>query len=415
MTRKLMFFSVLFLVFSFLLSNQLLSGSTSRVIVSQAASFAPAITYTLTVTIDGGGDVYLNATGPYNPGDVVQLTVYADYGWGFHMWTGDLNGSANPAFLVMNSNKFVTAHFVQTNTLYLTVTTDKYLYGVQEMVNVSGSLYWEPSHMPVANALVGIQVSAPGGAPIALRTRPTGSISGQSWTVNFTRLFTCDQNQVPKSTFAKGEDVWVFAEWKNFDQINDHDVTMTATVSDSSSTPVYLDFSSGHMIPNGVSSYNFKAASVKGLTGNFVVYGSLFSGFPKAGGYPYSPEWQVLFTITASAAPLARTTKSTYLSSLDGTFGFQFRLPTFHGYYSINATTFYSGVTVTGSRTLYLPLIGDINRDGSVDIYDAILLSKAFNSVPGNPSWNPNADLNQDGSVDIYDAILLSLHFLESG
>jgi hypothetical protein len=60
-------------------------------------------------------------------------------------------------------------------------------------------------------------------------------------------------------------------------------------------------------------------------------------------------------------------------------------------------------------------LIGDINHDGSVDIFDAILLSNAFNTTPGNAKWNPNADLNGDSSIDIYDAILLAAHFNESG
>ncbi len=415
MTRKLLLFVALCIVFSFPFSKPTFGDSTFHTFVSKATSLAPGITYTLAVTIDGGGSVILNATGPYNYNDTVQLTVYPNYGWGFLRWSGDLNGSANPALLVMNSNKAVTAHFVQTNTLVLTVKTDKYLYGVQDTVNVSGSLYWEPNHMPVANALVGIDVRAPNGTPVVLRTRPTGSISGQSWTVNFTRLYSCDQNQVPKSTFLKGQDVWIFAEWKNFDQIHDLDVTMTSTIYDSSSAPVYLDFSSGHMTPSGVSSYFFKAAPVNGLVGNFVVYGSLFSGFPKAGGYPYCPEWQVSFTITASIAPLARTGKSTSLLSSDGAFDFQFKLPSAHGYYNVSATTFYSGVIVTGGTTFYLPLIGDINHDGSVDIYDAILLSRAFNSIPGSPYWNPDADLNKDGAVDIYDAILLSTHFLESG
>ncbi|MGD0494707.1 MAG: dockerin type I domain-containing protein [Candidatus Bathyarchaeia archaeon] len=51
---------------------------------------------------------------------------------------------------------------------------------------------------------------------------------------------------------------------------------------------------------------------------------------------------------------------------------------------------------------------GDVNGDGTVDIYDAILLSGAFGSSPGSPKWNPNADLNNDGIVDIYDAIILA-------
>lgn len=54
---------------------------------------------------------------------------------------------------------------------------------------------------------------------------------------------------------------------------------------------------------------------------------------------------------------------------------------------------------------------GDINGDGVVDIYDALLASTAFGSSPGDPNWNPAADMNGDGTVDIYDMIILSSHF----
>jgi rhodanese-related sulfurtransferase len=50
----------------------------------------------------------------------------------------------------------------------------------------------------------------------------------------------------------------------------------------------------------------------------------------------------------------------------------------------------------------------DINNDGSVDIYDAILLANAYNSIPGSSNWNSKADLNSDNIVDIYDAIILA-------
>jgi parallel beta-helix repeat protein len=61
--------------------------------------------------------------------------------------------------------------------------------------------------------------------------------------------------------------------------------------------------------------------------------------------------------------------------------------------------------------TIIVPLLGDIKKDGVVDIFDAILLSTAFNSHPGSPTWNPQADINQDDIVDIYDAIILSTNF----
>ena len=56
-------------------------------------------------------------------------------------------------------------------------------------------------------------------------------------------------------------------------------------------------------------------------------------------------------------------------------------------------------------------LPGDVNGDGVVDIYDGILLAKAFDSTLGKANWNPNADINGDNIVDIYDAILLARHY----
>ena len=57
---------------------------------------------------------------------------------------------------------------------------------------------------------------------------------------------------------------------------------------------------------------------------------------------------------------------------------------------------------------------GDINGDGVVDIYDALLASAAFGSTPTSPNWNPAADLNGDGIIDIYDMIILASHFGQS-
>lgn len=66
----------------------------------------------------------------------------------------------------------------------------------------------------------------------------------------------------------------------------------------------------------------------------------------------------------------------------------------------IFGSTFELTVTFTGE--------GDINYDGIVDIYDAILLAGAYNSIPGNRNWNAHTDLNNDSTVDIYDAITLA-------
>ena len=188
------------------------------------------------------------------------------------------------------------------------------------MVNVSGSLTWEPNHVAVTDGLVGVEVGAPDGSELVLRTIPTGTITGQNWVVNFTSMYTCDQNMVPKSTFGYGEDIWVFAQWKNYDLTHEHAVTMTAVFYDSSSAPVYLDFSSGTVMPNGSGSYFFRATPLGsgGITGSVVIYASLFSGFPRNGGYPYCPEWQATFTINSPTVPLTSASRSASLLSSAG-------------------------------------------------------------------------------------------------
>jgi hypothetical protein len=59
-------------------------------------------------------------------------------------------------------------------------------------------------------------------------------------------------------------------------------------------------------------------------------------------------------------------------------------------------------------------LVGDLNGDGVVDVFDAVLFAKAFNSKPGDPNWNPDADLNNDGVVDMFDATIFASHFGQS-
>ncbi|TVQ10734.1 MAG: hypothetical protein EA364_11810 [Balneolaceae bacterium] len=49
----------------------------------------------------------------YESGEQVTLTATATVGWRFTGWQGDLSGSTNPATLVMNADKSVTAVFVQ--------------------------------------------------------------------------------------------------------------------------------------------------------------------------------------------------------------------------------------------------------------------------------------------------------------
>jgi parallel beta-helix repeat protein len=74
--------------------------------------------------------------------------------------------------------------------------------------------------------------------------------------------------------------------------------------------------------------------------------------------------------------------------------------------------------TVNGNNTdrypfvqPYVPVLGDINQNGIVDLFDAIKEASAFGSHPGQPLWVSDADINQDGVVDIFDVIILAGNF----
>jgi hypothetical protein len=71
--------------------------------------------YTLTLNKSPieGGSVQVNKTAPYYYGDIVELTAVPNAGWSFSQWLGALTGSQNPATIIIDDNKTVTAVFTQ--------------------------------------------------------------------------------------------------------------------------------------------------------------------------------------------------------------------------------------------------------------------------------------------------------------
>jgi hypothetical protein len=69
---------------------------------------------------------------------------------------------------------------------------------------------------------------------------------------------------------------------------------------------------------------------------------------------------------------------------------------------------------VLSKQNINVTMAGNINGDGTVNLFDAIVISVSWGAKLGDPQWNVKADLNHDGVVDILDATLLSLHWGES-
>jgi len=78
--------------------------------------------FSLSTAVQGNGTVSPSG-GHYHSGATVNLSAVPASGWRFAYWQGDLAGTQNPAPLVMNGNKSVTAVFEQNTTGKFVLTT----------------------------------------------------------------------------------------------------------------------------------------------------------------------------------------------------------------------------------------------------------------------------------------------------
>jgi len=59
----------------------------------------------------------------------------------------------------------------------------------------------------------------------------------------------------------------------------------------------------------------------------------------------------------------------------------------------------------------YAPPLGDVNKDGKVNMIDIGIVASAFGSFPGHLKWNPKADIRQDGIINLRDIALVAKNF----
>jgi len=68
-----------------------------------------------------------------------------------------------------------------------------------------------------------------------------------------------------------------------------------------------------------------------------------------------------------------------------------------------------------GTVVIHARLVGDLNGDWIIDIYDIVLAAKAYNSKLGDSNWNPDADLAPPwGRIDIFDLVTITYHFTKT-
>jgi hypothetical protein len=70
-------------------------------------------------------------------------------------------------------------------------------------------------------------------------------------------------------------------------------------------------------------------------------------------------------------------------------------------------------VAFEGSSSIKVSsLVGDVNCDGTVNIFDATLVLQCYGSKEGSPNWNPNANFAEEWDrINLYDVITLIYHY----
>jgi len=100
------------------------AGHATQDVSNAVFSIAAPIQRTLTLSLIGGGTVTKSPNqATYDDGSTVQLTANPGTGWAFSAWSGGLVSTSNPASVVMNANKSVTATFLDVAPPTMTLTS----------------------------------------------------------------------------------------------------------------------------------------------------------------------------------------------------------------------------------------------------------------------------------------------------
>lgn len=71
--------------------------------------------------------------------------------------------------------------------------------------------------------------------------------------------------------------------------------------------------------------------------------------------------------------------------------------------FAINHTDVNGVVLIPGLSGGYL---GDVDEDGDVDIFDIVMMVKAYGSEDGEPEYDPRCDLDRDNKVQLSDIVI---------
>lgn len=298
--------------------------------------------------------------------------------------------------------------------IYITVNTGKQTYGIGDQASIWGNVTFSAGLGGglIPDALVALEIDNPTGTPVIIRTHTTGSLPAAT-TIGITSLNTCDQTGNPLTTFTRGTLAYFKALLYNSGTSPKY-AEITLNIFDGRNVPYEAFTPFRGMLQVGTTTLLIPDPIPQDISpGTATAYLNVFTALPSAGGFAYCLEASATFTVDS---PLPAVTQPPPPPS--GFYNLTFLIDNYLrtrtlclGNYTIFANTRYQTDTANATTTFEIVLTGDINRDGIVDILDAITLANSYGTKVGESRYNPIADLNHDSIVDIYDAITLANNY----
>jgi len=313
------------------------------------------------------------------------------------------------ATLLLISLLTINIEKIQASTLKLTIQTNKSKFDFGETLVINGTL--TSNGIPVNDALVAIQIVDSSDESLIYRTLNTGTNPQITWLIEILGVTPSDESGNPITSFKRGHHAYFKVSVKNnAGEPKYVYLTLTLFYQLSNETPFkavvyyigYVPTGITYFIPSVVIPDNAPLCTAK-------VYANAYTNLPKDVGYAYCPEESATFIIIGSGASgsfaesIAENPVGEYVLTLNLPSNF-LRV----GNYTAYVSTIYRSTQAFAYATFGVVLVGDINEDRIVDIFDAVILSKASGSRPGDPNWNEKCDLNNDGIIDIFDAVKLA-------
>ena len=402
------------------------SHSTWSTEATRTLTINPVATHPLTINSTDGGNVTTpgeGVKGPYDYGDVVNLTATADSGYQFVNWTGDVDTIADvdsrTTNITMNGNYSIMANFEETPVTY----------------NVTVKIEPSTTYVSLGGSFtIDAVIDNPSAQPVAMH-QICLNFDPNYFTVDSMSLVDLPQDMgLPTINNTAGNVDYEPHMPPGQNTTNTHIVSArisctakslvgTSTISwvyTSGPPPRYTKVVKGttDYLEGGDMSLMFNGTVM-------VVPGATLEGHVSFSGASEGPEWvrglEVRFFNSTTQdempwSPMNRTTDE------HGNFTVEGLVP---GIYDIGIKNWTclsklkTNVTLTAGNTTVVDFgethEGDANNDDYVDASDFGPLSNAWLSYPGQPNWDARADFSRDSYIDASDFAMLSADWLEWG